>query len=270
MTTKKIIRRIVKRAIPIGIITYFYWPVTAVYAVASIYDVMRHKNTNKKFVFSQYFFENGTLTWMLSPLNMLVDILSLPFINKQVYQLDELPKTHQKEIQQLLDETPKEQLVSYMNKLGERNERTMLFYKWYGHNIDNGYPCPLFHSKFKRILTIGVSSFNAHSETSFHFGWLRAGVRVLINIDEKTGEDAYIDVNNKKHYWYKDGPLYIFDDTILHQSVNRTDKARNVLFIDVTRPTPLPFLFNGAIKFLGLISIYLPGFNKLSNWKVVK
>ena len=255
---------------PIAIITYFYWPITAVYAVASIYDVLRHKNKDKGFIFKQYFFENGTLTWLFSPLNMLIDIISLPYINKQIYKLEDLPKTHQQEIRKIIKECPKQQIVDSLSALSEANERTMLFYKWYGYNVDNNYPIPLFHEKYKRILTIGVSSFNEHSQTSQHFGWLRAGVRVLLNIDEEVDEKAYLDVNNQRHVWKTDGPLFIFDDTVLHQSVNLSDKKRNNLFIDITRPSPFPFLINFIFKIFGFISVKLPFFKNLSNWKVVK
>ena len=260
----------IKRIVPISIITILYWPVTAVYAIASVYDVARQKNRDKKFIFRQYFLVNGALAWLLSPLNMLIDIVSLPFINKQVYKLDQLPKKHREEIQDILDNCPNKQITEAMNDLKTNSERTMLFYKWYGFNVDNNYPVPLFHKNFKRVLTIGVSNFKPKSKTSQHFGWLRAGVRVLINIDEAIDDQAYIEVNNQKHVWKTDGPLFIFDDTVLHQSFNLTDQSRNCLFIDITRPSPFPFLINGLIKSMGFVSTKVPAFAGLSNWKVVK
>lgn len=69
------------------------------------------------------------------------------------------------------------------------------------------------------------------SKTSQHFGWFRAGTRVLVNIDENVDEKAYIDVNNQRHVWKKDGLLFIFDDTVLHQSFNLSEKSRNCLFM---------------------------------------
>tara|TARA_B100000508_G_scaffold122703_1_gene104973 strand:+ start:8808 stop:9455 length:648 start_codon:yes stop_codon:yes gene_type:complete len=214
--------------------------------------------------------ENGLLAWVFSPINTAIDILCLPYINKQVYQLEDLPKLHQEEIKTLLNETPRLEISNAMNELKSSDERTMMFYKWYGYNVETNYDCELFHRKFKRILTIGVSSFKANAKTGAHFGWLRAGVRVLINIDDAVDEMAYIEVNDQKHVWKRDGRLFIFDDTVIHQSFNLTNQSRNCLFIDVTRPSLFPFLINGFIKTLGFASIKIPGFNRLSNWKVVK
>jgi beta-hydroxylase len=270
MSTKKFLRRIIKRIIPLLILAWVYWPLPAFFLLTGLYDVFRQKNKNKRAVFTQYFLVNGTLAWLFSPLNTLIDILCLPFINKQVYTLNQLPKIHQEEITTILEQCPKQQLNETLVDLNSKQERTMLFYKWYGHNVETNYPCELFHKPFNRILTIGVSSFKAQSKTSPHFGWLRTGIRVLINIDENVNENAYIDVNNHRHVWKTDGPLFIFDDTVLHQSFNLTDKTRNCLFIDVTRPSLFPILINSLVKFFGFLSKTIPGFTKLSKWKVAK
>ncbi|MGB0806618.1 MAG: aspartyl/asparaginyl beta-hydroxylase domain-containing protein, partial [Salibacteraceae bacterium] len=268
MTTRKILRRAFKRAIVLGPIAYFYWPVVAVFFVTGTYDVLRHHTKDKALIFRQYFFESGTLTWLFSPLNTLIDILSLPFINKQIYKLEDLPKKHQADIQTILDEVPKKQLNETLEKLEADTERSMLFYKWYGYNVDNSYPVPLFHRKFKTIKTIGISSFNPHASTSQHFGWLRAGIRVLINIDEDVQGEAYLEVNGQTHSWKDDGPLFIFDDTVLHQSFNKSGKRRSNLFIDIARPTPFPFVMDFIFWLFGLISTSFKAFRNLSNWKV--
>ena len=110
-------------------------------------------------------------------------------------------------------------------------------------------------------MTTGVSNFKPERQTSQHFGWFRAEVRVLINIDEDVDEKAYIDVNNQRHVWKTDGPLFIFDDTVLHPSFNLSSKSRNCLFKDVTRPSLIPFF---------IITTRIPAFSKLSKWDVVK
>jgi Aspartyl/Asparaginyl beta-hydroxylase len=270
MTSKKIIRRAIKRGIVLVPLAYFYWPVVAIFFTTGIYDVLRQKTKKKAFLFKQYFFENGTLTWIFSPLNTLIDIICLPFINKQIYKLEELPKLHQEEIQSILNEVPKKKLNDILEELNSSSERSMLFYKWYGYNVDNSYPVPLFHRKFKRIKTIGISSFNAQASTSQHFGWLRGGIRVLVNIDKDVQGNAYLEVNDRTHSWKEDGPLFIFDDTVLHQSFNLSDKRRNNLFIDIARPTPFPFLINSLFGIFGFISTKVSVFSSLSNWKVVK
>lgn len=75
-------------------------------------------------------------------------------------------------------------------------------------------------------------------------------------------------VNNKKHLWNRDGNLFIFDDTILHQSFNLTDLERNCLFIDILRPSFLAFILNKIMFLLGYLSIYVPFFRKSSQWDV--
>jgi hypothetical protein len=235
-----------------------------------VYDVLRHKNRNKKFIFKQYFMVNGALTWLLSPLNTVIDIICLPFINKQVYKLEDLPRKHREEITEILENCPNKEISDNLNHLSSTSDRTMMFYKWYGFNVDTNYPCALFHKNFKRVLTIGVSNFKPESQTSQHFGWFRAGVRVLINIDENVAEKAYIDVNNQRHVWKTDGPLFIFDDTVLHQSFNLNPTSRNCLFIDVTRPSMIPFFINSMVKSFGFITTRIPAMSKLSKWDVVK
>ena len=268
MKPKKIVKKLLKRILPLSIIAFLYWPIAAVYVATGCYDVLRQKNNDKRFLLKQYFLGNGTLAWLLSPLNVLIDIICLPFINKQIYKLADLPRQQQLDIQDIIDHCPKEQLIAHVNEFTLATDRTMLLYKWYGFNIQNKYPCPLFHKQFKRILTIGVSTFKAQTQTSRHFGWLRAGIRVLINIDADVGAGAYIDVNNQRHVWQTDGPLFIFDDTVLHQSFNLTDKNRHCLFIDITRPSLMPGAINSVIKFLGWLSITIPYFGKSSRWQI--
>ena len=78
------------------VVAYLYWPIAAMFIFTGCYDVLRQKNKNKRFLFYQYFFVNGTLTWLFSPLNTLIDILCLPYFNKQIYKLHELPSSIKK------------------------------------------------------------------------------------------------------------------------------------------------------------------------------
>ncbi len=266
---KKLFRKIGKRIIIALIVAYICWPLVLLYAVTGVYDVLRQKYKDKKFLFYQYFLVNGSLAWLFSPINTIIDILCLPFINKQVYSLNDLPPKHIEEINKIIKESPREFLVSTIKNLSLTQGRSMLMYKWYGFNVENEYEVPLFHQNFKKILTIGVSSFKPNTSTTKHFGWLRAGIRVLINIDEVVDDGAYIEVNNKTHVWKTDGELYIFDDTVLHISHNLTDHTRNCLFIDVVRPSYLEFLLVYFVKLLGLISRF-PLISKLSNWKIIR
>lgn len=268
--TRRIIKKILKRSLVIGLAFFIYWPLASVYLICAIYDVLRQKTHDKKFVFYQYFLVNGMLSFIFSPINLLIDIISLPFYNKQVYNLTDLPKAHRAEINKIIDNCPREYLTQAIDNLALTQGRSMLLYKWYGFNVDNQYSVPLFHEKFSKILTIGVSSFKPHTSTTKHFGWLRAGIRVLINIDDSLDDGAYIEVNDKKHVWSRDGQLFIFDDTVLHISHNLTDKTRNCLFIDILRPSYLDFGLKAIIKSLGWLSNKLPYISTSSKWKIIK
>jgi beta-hydroxylase len=269
ITTKKLARKIFKRLLALLLVCIIYWPLALLYIITGVYDVARQKSKDKKFLFYQYFLVNGTLAWIFSPINMLIDILCLPFYNKQVYTLNDLPAKHVEEITKIINQCPRTFLISAIESLSLTEGRSMLMYKWYGLNVQNDYPVPLFHEDFEKILTIGVSSFKAQTSTTKHFGWLRAGIRVLINIDKEVDAGAYIVVNDKPHVWKTDGEIYIFDDTVLHVSYNLTNSVRNCLFIDIVRPSYLDFILKGFVKLLGLIS-RIPFMAKLSNWKIIK
>ena len=266
---KKLTKKILKRFVVLAIFFIIYWPLPVLYIITGLYDVLRQKTQDKQFLFYQYFLVNGTLAWVFSPINTLIDILCLPFYNKQVYTLADLPARHQTEINKIINECPRSYLIESVNNLSLTEGRSMIMYKWYGFNVENQYAVALFHENFATILTIGVSSFKPQTSTTKHFGWLRAGIRVLINIDENVDDGAYIEVNNKKHVWKTDGQLFIFDDTVLHISHNLTNSTRNCLFIDVVRPSYVEFLIKGFVKTLGYIS-KIPFIAKLSNWKIIR
>jgi beta-hydroxylase len=263
----KYTRKIVKRALPLVVIGYVSLPALIVLLATGLYDVVRH-GRDLAATFHQYFLVNGTLTFYLSPLNALVDLLSLPYINRKIYTLADFPKAYQEEIREITEGCPAEEIIAEVHRRAQADRRTMLIYKWYGFN-NPAADSELFQKKFKYILTVGVSTFGKHTKTSRHFGWLRAGIRVLYNIDPAADDGAYIIVNGTRHTWCEDGPLFMFDDTILHQSFNLTDRERHCLFIDVVRPSFVPVLTRGFIKFLGFFWTRLPFITRSSNWRMI-
>lgn len=259
--------KVLKRVVPLLIVGYVYPPVAIVYLITGVYEVLRH-GRDLSAIAHQYFLVNGALTWFLSPLNTLVDILSLPFINKKIYKLADFPAAYQKEIMEVTAGCPAEEILAEIQNRTRADDRTMKIYKWYGFN-NPAANCSVLQKNFKYVLTIGVSTFAPQTKTSRHFGWLRAGVRVLYNIGATPGDGAYIIVNGTRHTWCEDGPLFIFDDTILHQSCNLTDMERHCLFIDVLRPSYLPILLRNFIKLLGFVWTRLPFLGKSSNWRLI-
>jgi beta-hydroxylase len=141
----------------------------------------------------------------------------------------------------------------------------MYVYQWYGkQHIDT---IPEFNRRYKYVRTVAVSVFSGRESTSFHFGPLRLTLRVLYNLKPAVTDDIFIQCGNTKNLWYKN-PLFIFDDTLLHRSVNEHDGRRYCVFMDVLRPSPLPGVLSAA---LAVISTGVGRINAMfyKNWKVI-
>ncbi len=81
-------------------------------------------------------------------------------------------------------------------------------------------------------------------------------------------DSAYIVVGRNKHYWRSE-KLFIFDDTLFHQSINESDQPRYCLFVDIIRPTMLHAVLNAFVQTIGRLTA--SGANKLffRQWKVL-
>ena len=236
------------------------------YLICGLIDFYRSQVFDLQNV-QRYFLGNGMLTWILSPFNILMDMLS--FKNKQIYLFNELPQECQDELYEIFNvvkDNPT--FIDEIDKKMEDKKRGMLFFKWYGKNINTSLNIPQFHEQYKWVNTIGVSVFNRNQRTSIHYGPLRVTLRVLYNLVHIQNDNIYIQVGNFKHKWH-DNPVFIFDDTLVHQSVNDSDKLRYLLFIDIIRPTSniklLKYILN-CLQYL-LISI-----NRIfyKNWDFLK
>jgi beta-hydroxylase len=264
---KKPLTRLVQVLLIIAPLCYFFPKLMVFYALCGIYDVSRNTNLSLA-VLDRYFFGNGVFTWLLSPFNIVMDLLALPYINKGVYRLEDLPKPYQDEVTRVIDAVHQQDLVGQLQRSAESNARSMFFFKWYGANADTVVDIPAFHQDYKYIKTIGVSVFSKKESTSKHFGPLRCTFRVLYNVNQMDDNSAYIVVGDKTNYW-RENKLFIFDDTLMHQSFNESDKARYCMFIDIARPSALPgvmaFVVDvNRVLFRGLNSIFY------KKWKVVE
>ena len=248
-------------------LAFFFPKLMLFFFLCGFYDVSRNSVLDFSLV-DQYFFGNGVFTWVLSPFNVLMDLLTLPYINKGVYRLEDLPKPYQEEIKALIDGAHRQDLVGQLQRTAEAHARSMFFFKWYGSNVNTVVDVPAFHQGYKYIKTIGVSVFSKKESTSRHFGPLRATYRVLYNVNTMDDKSAYIVVGKTTNYWCEN-KLFIFDDTLLHQSFNESDKARYCLFVDIVRPSLVPALLDGIVVlnrllFKGLNSIFY------KKWKVIE
>ena len=236
------------------------------YGICGIIDFHRSKTFDLA-NWKRYFLGNGLLTWVLSPFNLLMDLFC--FKNKGIYQLQDLPLECQDEIREMINtanNTP--EIITELSKMMDEKRRGMLFFKWYGKNINTSLSIPEFHKEFKYINTIGVSIFNKQQETSIHYGPLRITMRVLYNLVPVQNDEIYIKAADQTHLWH-DNPLFIFDDTLVHQSVNRSDNLRYVMFVDILRPSNHLSVLKTMLNIVrtGMIS-----FNRVfyKNWDMLK
>ena len=263
---KYFVRRVL---FPLGVLAPFacFFPKIALfYAVCGAYDVSRNQGLNLS-TLRRYFIGNGFLTWVLSPFNTLLDLLSLPYINKGVYRLEDLPPAYQDEVKRLMQIAEEGNLVARLEERAKEFPRTMIFFRWYGVNADTFLDVPAFHQPWKYIQTIGVSVFNKKVSTSKHFGFMRASLRVLYNLNDMNDHSAFIEVGDKISYW-RENKLFIFDDTLLHKSVNETNQVRYCLFVDMVRPTPFPGVMRAVISGIRLLTQSFK-FVYYQNWKVL-
>lgn len=238
----KIIKKSLKLSLVLVPMIVFCPGILMLYLLCGVIDVCRNKPADGDTIM-RYFTGNGIFTWLLSPFNLLLDLISAK--NPGIYRLDDLPLAYQKELSTLLHDVDtncdfiKREMASRLSEI----ERGMLFFKWYGDNLKTSLKIPAFHKDYKFVKTIGVSVFNKQKATSTHFGPLRITLRLLYNLSPSSEGDVYIQVGGKKHYW-RDDPLFIFDDTLQHKSVNYSEDLRYCMFVDIIRPTRFTNLFS--------------------------
>jgi aspartyl/asparaginyl beta-hydroxylase (cupin superfamily) len=263
---KYVARRIL---FPLGVlapIAFFFPKFALFYAICGAYDLSRNTGMDISTP-RRYFIGNGFFTWVLSPFNILLDILSIPYGNKGVWKLEDLPPAYADEVRRLIRISNGQNLVAKIEERAKEFSRTMVFFRWYGKNVDTFLDIPEFHQDWKYIQTIGVSVFNKKVSTSKHFGFMRASLRVLYNLNDMKDDSAYIVVGDTTQYWRKD-KLFIFDDTLLHQSFNETDSPRYCMFVDIVRPTPFPRLMSSVVTGIRMLSQSFK-FIYYKHWKVI-
>jgi len=261
------LRRVLFPVCVLAPIAYFFPRLALFYAACGAYDLSR--NTDLKLsTFRRYFIGNGFLVWMLSPINILLDLLSLPYVNKGVYRLEDLPPDYQDEVRRLIQVTNEADLVRKVEERSKEHKRAMIFWRSYGVKTDAIVDVPAFDGPWKYIKTIGLSVFNKKITTSPHFGWLRPTLRVLYNINDFKDKSAYIVVGDKTNYW-RDDKLFIFDDTLLHLSANDSDQLRCCMFVDILRPSPFPGAMAAVVAFEGYLNKKLK-LIALSGWTLVE
>jgi aspartyl/asparaginyl beta-hydroxylase (cupin superfamily) len=263
----KRVRRIIVLAIVLAAALYIAPIVTLIFVVCGALDVSRHRRITYELI-EKYFMGNGLVTWLLSPFNLLADLFS--YANKGQYSLADLPAEHQGEIEACVRafvENGDAIKAHVANTIGQ-NKRCMLTFKWYNAKQETGLKIPALAKDYRHIKTIAVSVFNTRERTSWHFGPLRLTFRVLYNLEPIDSREVYIEVDNKVHYW-RDNPLFIFDDTMFHRSINDVDQVRYCLFMDIMRPNYAHKFFEIAVLAASVVAgSFKRAFYK--NWSFVR
>ena len=262
---RKAVRRVVIAVPLLAVACYFVPMVAAIWIGSGLIDVLRNRPRNWA-LFQRYFFSNGILTWFLAPYNLLVDLCCK--YNPGIYSLDDFPPAYRKEIDDVLGvfQSRREEIMAEIDSQFEAGRRGMYVYRWYGKPFIDSVP--EFNREFKYLKTIAVSVFSGRESTSFHFGPLRLSLRILYNLKPAQSDQVFLECNGVKHYWYKD-PLYIFDDTLMHRSVNEHDARRYCVFMDVIRPSIVPGLISAE---LSIVSFCIDRINAIfyKNWKMIR
>ena len=251
----------------LGLAVFFIPELFTFYLACGIVDVLRNQGRTWPTLY-RYFAGNGFFTWMLAPFNLLMDLFCLPFWNRGIYKISDLPQAHQDEIKALISAAHQNDVVGQLEAKMAGQKRGMIFFKWYGKNMQTSIDIPAFHKPFRYIRTIGVSVFNKKQSTGKHFGPLRITLRVLYNINAIDNRNVFIKVGNHTNYW-QNNKLFIFDDTLQHQSCNESEGVRYCMFIDILRPTLFPWLSSAILTAVRLV---MAPFNSIfyGHWTFIK
>lgn len=216
---------------------FYFVPLLTIFFIATGFlDIMRNEKKDRA-LFDRYFFGNGIFCWILSPINLFFDLLCDR--NRKIYSLEDLPEGCRKEIDSVIAACAahKAEIIENVDRSFVSGRRGMYVYRWFGKKYNT--EIQEFNRPFKHLQTIAISVFEDNEASSFHFGPLRLTLRVLYNLTPAEDGEIFIECGHVRHHWRND-PLFIFDDTLMHRSVNLSDKRRYCVFMDIMRPSPLP------------------------------
>ena len=248
----KHMRRAAAVAIIVAPAIYFAPIPTAFMLACGVLDVSRHRRISWQLV-EEYFTGKGLLTWLLSPINLLADLLSRK--PRGAVPFAELPAECQRELETCVAAFvgARDAIAEAFRPQMENQRRAMLAFRWFGAAMPTPIRVPAFEQPFRYVKTIAVSTFHGREQTSWHFGPQRLTYRVLRNLEPHDSPDAYVAIDDRVHRW-NEAPLLVFDDTMFHQSVNGVDVARHCLFVDIIRPNWFHAGFELAVKGMSLLA----------------
>ncbi len=197
---------------------------------------------------NQEFFDNGAFPWVPAieadwrAVRAELDAL-MPFV------------THMPNFQDLSKD------VRYISQ--DDGWKTYFFYAYGLKGRRNCRRCPATTKLIKRIPGMKTAFFSIlapgkrlREHRGPYKGVLRLHLALLI---PEPAENCGIRVRSETRHW-QEGKILIFDDTIVHEAWNQTDKPRVVLFVDVMRPMRFPAnLVNAILVWIIALSPFVLG-----------
>src|SRR5262245_19247971 len=120
--SNRLAKRIAKRVVPLALALYFLPLQFGVFVSLGLLDFARNRS-RKLSSLDRYFAGNGVFTWLLSPFNLLMDLLALPYWNKGIYKLTDLPKPYQDEINDMIEAVHRSDLVGKLSSKIDDHKR---------------------------------------------------------------------------------------------------------------------------------------------------
>ncbi len=81
-----------------------------------------------------------------------------------------------------------------------------------------------------------------------HRGIYNGVLRVHLGLSCPTQEEGCVLTINGTPYGWQDGKCLVWDDTYVHEVVNKSKKDRIILFLDINRPLKNPYFTKGIQK----------------------
>ncbi len=130
-------------------------------------------------------------------------------------------------------------------RLTDDNSWRTFVFRFAGRDCEpNRQRCPETAALLDRVPGIYLAMFSIlepGARIPLHAGAIKGLVRYHLGLVVPTGEGCWIEISGVRHTW-AEGESLAFDDTYPHRVRNDTDSVRVVLFLDVERPMPWPWL----------------------------
>jgi beta-hydroxylase len=156
-------RRIAFFAVLVAPAIYFA-PIPAVILLAcGVLDVSRHRKISYQLI-EEYFTGKGLLTWLLSPINLLADLLSRK--PRGAVPFEQLPAQCRQEIETCVAAFVGNRIAitEAIRPHMESDRRAMLAFRWFDAPMTPPIRVAAFEQDFRYVKTIAVSTFRGRTD----------------------------------------------------------------------------------------------------------